>query len=121
MLYCIITRRRRSCSETAGSSASHARPTSARLGIFCGRTGHEGSGARFESGAHSCHATHQRCLVDDPPHDERVREGDELALWEGELRILALGETVLLFASREKGQDRRVFVQRITHAVETRL
>jgi hypothetical protein len=31
-----------------------------------------------------------------------VREGDELALWEGELRILVPGETVLLLASRER-------------------
>lgn len=73
------------------------------FGIFCGRTGHGGSGARFESGAHRCHATHQLCLIDNPPHDERVREGDELALGEGELRILVLGETVLLLASRESG------------------
>ncbi|MGA9152331.1 MAG: hypothetical protein WBZ36_17280 [Candidatus Nitrosopolaris sp.] len=79
------------------ASAALARSASAR-GIFCGRTGHEKSGATFESGAHRCHASHQRCLIDDPPHDERVREGNELALWEGELHILVLGETVLLLA-----------------------
>ena len=102
MAYVSVTNSIRAPSATASAAPARFMRLQLGFGIFCSRTGHEGSGARFESGAHRCHATHHRCLIDNPPHDERVREGDELALWEGELRILVLGETVLLLASRER-------------------
>jgi hypothetical protein len=82
----------------------HSKLNSKEMTLFCGRSVHEGSGARFESAAYLCHATRQRSFIDNPL---AMRECARETSW-----LSGKGRSAYWCSERRSSSSRRVRVGR---------